>query len=133
MAWGVRRLTSLLALALGGMAFGCKGADIVCAGTESAAIQVRVVDGLTGARITDATVTARYFIGGEGEAQIYPFRNSRGEIVPSIFGTNGLYEVTVKKSSYTDFVQRVTVPGTGGQCSGPITVDLTVHLFPVRS
>lgn len=128
-----RRWTFVLLVAVAGTVLGCRTGDIVCAGTAVPAIQVRVVDGLTGAVISDATVTARYFIGGdEGDATIFMLRNSRGEVVSSIEGAPGLYEVTVRKSGYAEVVQRVTVPGTGGQCSEAITADLTIHLFPVR-
>jgi hypothetical protein len=126
----MRRWTTLLCAVAAVTTLGC--GDIVCAGPGAPAMQVRVLDGSTGAVISDATVTARYFIGGEGDAQIYMRANSRGEIVPTIDGTFGLYEVTVRKAGYSDVVQRVTVPGTSGPCPEAITVDLTLHLFPIR-
>jgi hypothetical protein len=124
----VMRWTACVLLAVAGSVFGCEKITYACPGSLNRAITLHVRDGLTGASISGANVSATF--------NDYPleFPSVTGTQDPStfgIFGDGGEYELTTRKSGYIDVVQHVSVEGDS-RCHKPTLVELTVYMFAAR-
>jgi len=108
---------------------GCRAADTVCAAVPNLAVRLHAKDGRTGSAINSPIVSAT-IIGESAPPEVIVGEPGDSSLV-RIFGNAGQYEVTVKKTGYTDLVQRVSVTATGS-CLTDNTVDLDVVMTPTQ-
>lgn len=108
---------------------GCSSStEVLCTAVGISAVATRVRDAATGAYIAGGAslVTLK---DGESRTTTWADNRSFDELeIPSKFYDPGLYDVTVRKPGYQDWVRSAIRVENSGVCDRPITVRLEANL-----